>query len=967
MTKPAPMMINSPILTRLTCKGWMTVALTSCFMLSGCQTPPRQDQANLGDWYRAQSEALASDESSQTIAASDDADKKPAVNTIEDELEIYQGARDSIESEDANPDLVASLDSKILSLKIQQADQAYAENPDEPAIYKPIVADLQAWIQRNPGNPNIEQYRYQLARVLELAGDTETAEAELLALQETRANLPSKRQQEIDFRLAEAAYSQRDYQKAIKHYSMVLEALADPAADVSIMSKALYMRAWSYLQVNQFPEAAQDYLVLLTDERLTPDNDQVLTDTYRGLILTINDAGGLENLPELVDLAALQPISVNVYKRMIGFYTENKRWSEIITAYSEFQKQYPGTEEALAMALDQLEFLEDNDQKASLRDAKKEFIDQFAEQAPERAAGYTLELAEYHRAEALQLQKKNPDAAQSTDADQVKIQQEIDTQFAESLQLYQRYLDTFGQKLPEQSQQVAFAYAETLLEAGRMSEARTALRQLESNPAIAPELQEKAAYLALTTLDSQIEASDDPAALSQTKLEDAAAFVKQYPEHPEVPGILDWLMVESFKAKQYSAAVDYAQQLLEKTSGAPTPKRTLRAYQVIADSEFASNNWLEAAAAYDTLLQDAVSMDAPADQRKVWQNNQLKAYYQAARDSEPKQALVLLAKVTQSTDVELASAALYEAAVLAAGPAEDKELAVKLFNRFLERYPERPNAQDARIRLAAIYKADENWLAAAPLLEQVAQSIDQPELQKTAQLEIADMYFKGKKTAQALTAYETFLQEHGDSATYEETAQVRSRMIDIYLEQDQTQVAYQQMQEFVDENLNASETTKELREQAQDYAFQLVDRQAQNYHRLSITGDLQSSFRRKEAALKQAISAYQQLERFNSEKASQVAHAGIGDLFAGLSQALLKAPVPAGLSEIEQEEYMIIIEEQAFPFEEKAVESHQKNIEMLHQGEWSDAIVKSLESLSKLLPARFDKQERFEGAITHAQ
>jgi len=64
---------------------------------------------------------------------------------------------------------------------------------------------------------------------------------------------------------------------------------------------------------------------------------------------------------------------------------------------------------------------------------------------------------------------------------------------------------------------------------------------------------------------------------------------------------------------------------------------------------------------------------------------------------------------------------------------------------------------------------------------------------------------------------------------------------------------------------------------------------------------------------------------------------------------------------------MIIVEEQAFPLEEKALEFHEKNITLLHDGEWSEGIETSLKALRTIMPARFDKQERFEGAIPYAE
>jgi hypothetical protein len=66
---------------------------------------------------------------------------------------------------------------------------------------------------------------------------------------------------------------------------------------------------------------------------------------------------------------------------------------------------------------------------------------------------------------------------------------------------------------------------------------------------------------------------------------------------------------------------------------------------------------------------------------------------------------------------------------------------------------------------------------------------------------------------------------------------------------------------------------------------------------------------------------------------------------------------PAGLSEVDLEEFNLMVEEQAFPFEEKAIQVHEKNIELLSAGLFSTWIDRSIEKLATLLPARYAKPE----------
>jgi len=72
---------------------------------------------------------------------------------------------------------------------------------------------------------------------------------------------------------------------------------------------------------------------------------------------------------------------------------------------------------------------------------------------------------------------------------------------------------------------------------------------------------------------------------------------------------------------------------------------------------------------------------------------------------------------------------------------------------------------------------------------------------------------------------------------------------------------------------------------------------------------------------------------------------------------------PSDLNALELEQYELGIEEQAYPFEEKTIKIHEKNLELLSLGIYSKWIEKSFEKLAKLIPARYAKFEQSSGFI----
>jgi hypothetical protein len=61
--------------------------------------------------------------------------------------------------------------------------------------------------------------------------------------------------------------------------------------------------------------------------------------------------------------------------------------------------------------------------------------------------------------------------------------------------------------------------------------------------------------------------------------------------------------------------------------------------------------------------------------------------------------------------------------------------------------------------------------------------------------------------------------------------------------------------------------------------------------------------------------------------------------------------------------YEMVIEEEAYPFEEQAIVIHEQNFELLASGIYNPWVQKSLNSLADLMPGRYAKNESSEGFV----
>jgi hypothetical protein len=83
----------------------------------------------------------------------------------------------------------------------------------------------------------------------------------------------------------------------------------------------------------------------------------------------------------------------------------------------------------------------------------------------------------------------------------------------------------------------------------------------------------------------------------------------------------------------------------------------------------------------------------------------------------------------------------------------------------------------------------------------------------------------------------------------------------------------------------------------------------------------------------------------------------IADLYTALSSAIMSSDRPCSLSTLELEQYDILLEEQAFPFEEQAITLHEINLRRAWGGVYDEWIQRSFAELARLMPGRFNKPE----------
>jgi hypothetical protein len=106
-----------------------------------------------------------------------------------------------------------------------------------------------------------------------------------------------------------------------------------------------------------------------------------------------------------------------------------------------------------------------------------------------------------------------------------------------------------------------------------------------------------------------------------------------------------------------------------------------------------------------------------------------------------------------------------------------------------------------------------------------------------------------------------------------------------------------------------------------------------------------------------AMGAFEGLVDYEVAEVTAAATFYLAEIYFEFSAALLDSERPAGLSVAEKADYEMVIEEEAYPFEERAIGVHEENFELLSVGVYNDWVQKSLDRLAVLMPGRYAKNE----------
>jgi tetratricopeptide (TPR) repeat protein len=808
-----------------------------------------------------------------------------------------------------------------------------------------------------------DQVLYQMSRAYEELGRIEEA---MEVMDRVARDFPRSRYiDEVQFRRAEYFFTRRKYLDAEDAYRSIVEL----GVGSSFHQLALYKLGWTFYKQELYEDALHKFIALLDakvsegyDFEQTEDESERkrMDDTFRVISLSFSNLGGADSAVDYFSGNGGRSYEDSVYGNLGEYYVDKRRYSDAVATYEAFVSRNPFHKMSPRFHMRVIEINIAGGFPTLVIDAKKAFATNYGLKAE-----YWRHFDPESRPEVLRDLKTNlTDLANHYHAlyQNPKEPEGKPAHFAEARHWYREFLVTVPDD--EDSPAVNYQLADLLLENRSFGEAAA---EYEKTAYGYPthDKSSTAGYAAVYAWREHLgsAAPEDRDPVRREVVRSSLTFAGAFPEHEKAAVVLGAAADDLYAMGDHEQALAAGRELIEAFPGAD--KDVLRAgWLVVAHSSYELLLYAEAEAAYvkvlDLLPEEDKARGALVDNlaasiyKQAEEANALEDYRSAADHFLRVGLMAPTSKIRATAEYDGAAALIRLKAW--------KE-AASVLSGFRGTFPGHELQPEVTKKIAFVYREDGRLSMAAGEYERIERESRDEEVRKEALLVAAQLYEDAGDGAGTLAVYRRYVDYF--PRPVDVNLETRGKIAEMLKGREDRQDYLDELRRIVAIEAAAVDArTPRTRFLAANAALVLAEPGYDRFMEVRLVKPFEVNLRRKQSLMKTAVQEFGRLLDYEVGDVTAASTYYLAEIYAHFSKALTASERPEGLSPLEMEQYELAIEEQAYPFEEKAIAVHESNLELISLGIYNGWIEKSLERLAGFVPARYDKPEEQSGIIS---
>jgi len=868
-----------------------------------------------------------------------------------------------------DPELRAEAMRRLGDLELEATEvEQLTQNIDalDQAGYNSAVGLYQQLLESYPDYRRNDTVLYQLARAYEIGGRTDEALGILDTLVGKYPATPLI--DEVQFRRGEMLFLRKNYDDAEVAYREVVRY----GNESRFYEQSLYKLGWSEFKLAKYEDSLGPFFELLDrkisdidigegEERLqglSRAERELVEDTFRVLSISFSYMEGAESIGDFLASRGNPGYSYAVYRNLGDLYLEKERFQDAAVTYESFVKQDPYHAKAPLLQVEVIEAYKLGGFPSLVLEGKKDFVERYGmdgefwvrnpresntEVTAHLKANLT-DLAQYYHAEAQKDGKKSD--------------------YQEAANWYRKYLAYFPGEAD--SANTNFLLAEILFESEDFR-AATIEYERTSYEYGAQEKSAEAGYAAILAYREHEKSLSGKAKdeWHSQYLDSGLKFADTYPAHPESGAVLTTVAEDLFQQNQFDLAIAVGQAVVAKQP-AVDPNLLRTAWTVIAHSQFDLQDFAVAESSYYN-LRNFTPADDPVANQEIKDRIASSIYKQGeqARDSgDLEMAVTHFKRLGQAVpDSDIRATADYDAAAALIN-LQAWDRASGVMEQFRSDYPDSEFADEITKKLAVTYVAAGRSGQAAAEFERIANAESSTDdVRREALWKASELYKDTGTLASEQRVLNDIVARYPNPLA--ESIEARFRLLEIARQAGNNGEIATRLAELIQIDATAgSQRSDRTRFLAAKASLELADPVRRRFEVVKLTQPLANSLKLKKELMEDVISAYTGAADYGVAEVTTAATFRLGEVYEQFSAALMQSDRPKELDADALEQYEILLEEQAFPFEEKAIDLHKANADRASNGVYDEWVRRSFEQLARLMPARYAKQERSEDVVT---
>lgn len=885
-----------------------------------------------------------------------------------EDARVREAYRRFLDLEAGDPAMRAEALRRLADLELEAADTARGDGTSPAAGVletRAAIALYEELLAQQPDHPRTDSVLYQLGRAWEAEGDPVRA---LSCLDQLVRRFPHSRHiDEAQFRRGEILFSARRWPASEEAYATVIEHHQQSA----FFEQSLYKHGWALFKQSNVEASARSLLRVLDRKLLAASGGatvdigtlsradrELVQDTERVLGIQFAAEAPARSLSAALERHGGPAYAWRLHASLGDLLVEKERFTDAADTYRAFASRRPEHLRSPELQSLAIEAYRKGGFAGLAMQGKREYVELYRFSGPFWATRGRADAPEVVR----QLKAHLRDVAQHQHATAQASQRPAD--YRQAARWYRDLLESFPDE-PDAAE-TNYLLADVLFESGDFGSA--ALEYERTAYVQPPGARSSAAGYAALVSRERHEANlggAERAAWHRQSIDGAIRFATAWPGHPQAGPM--WLRSarQLFALSEFERAGGAARQVVARLPPLP-PEDERAAWSVIADASFELGRFDDSEAAYAEVL--ARLAPESADRKAVTERlgasiyRQGEARQQAGDTAGAVQDFLRVAAAAPGS--RLVSSAQFDAATLLLGE-RDWTGAIPILEAFRRDYPEHELARTVPRNLAVAYAESGRHREAAVEFERVADDgAEEAALRRSALLQAAELHERSADLPAMARVWERFVERH--PVPHDEAMAARLKLADISRDLGDGDARTRWLRAIVAADRDAGALrTDRSRVLAARSALELAAPFGIAFDALKLDAPLEKSLKAKRSAMESALTAFGAAADYGVPEVATAATYAIAEMYRTLAADLLASERPRNLDGEEQEQYALLLEEQAYPFEEEAIELHEANASRAARGVYDESVRGSYAALAELKPARYRKSERLPDAAAH--